>query len=254
VNGTCKAPKAIIFDFDGTLSTLRCGWEVVMRKLMGEILGEYITMEEIDRFIDESTGIQTIFQMKWIAEQLEKRGIAPLDPWDYKAEYNRRLMLNIEDKKQALLSGACEKETYLMAGSEELLKMIKSHGINIYVASGTDQPDVQAEAAALGLDKYFTEIAGAPLREEKCSKEAVLRRLIAQQDIPAENILIVGDGKVEIALGREAGARTLGVASNEKNRCGIDETKKKRLENAGADRIIGDYRDIADLEAWIFCE
>ena len=159
MNGTCKAPKAIIFDFDGTLSTLRCGWEVVMRKLMGEILGEYITMEEIDRFIDESTGIQTIFQMKWIAEQLEKRGIAPLDPWDYKAEYNRRLMLNIEDKKQALLSGACEKETYLMAGSEELLKMIKSHGINIYVASGTDQPDVQAEAAALGLDKYFTEIA-----------------------------------------------------------------------------------------------
>jgi len=254
VNGRNKAPQAIIFDFDGTLSTLRCGWEAVMRELMGEILGKYITMEEIDKFIDESTGIQTIFQMKWIKEQLEKHGETALDPWDYKAEYNRRLMLNIEDKKKALLSGECAKEMYLMEGSEALLKMIKSHGVNIYVASGTDQPDVQAEAAALGMDKYFSEIAGAPLREEKCSKEAVLRRLIAERDIPAENILIVGDGKVEIALGREAGARTLGIASNERARCGIDETKRKRLEIAGADRIIGDYRDVADLEKWIFGE
>ena len=30
--------KAAIFDFDGTFSTLRCGWEKVMRKLMLELI------------------------------------------------------------------------------------------------------------------------------------------------------------------------------------------------------------------------
>ena len=249
-----KAPKAVILDFDGTLSTLRCGWESVMRTLMGEILGKWLTMEEIDRFIDESTGIQTIFQMKWIAEQVSLHGGEALDPWDYKAEYNRRLMENIEKKKQELTAGRAQPEEYRMAGSEEFLKMLIRRGAKLYVASGTDQPDVQAEAKALGLAGYFEEIAGAPLHEEKCSKEAVLRRLMAGFGVPAEEILVIGDGKVEIALGREAGTRTLGVASNERARRGIDEVKVNRLTKAGADRIVGDYTDIEDLEQWIFGE
>lgn len=249
-----RPPRAVIFDFDGTLSTLRCGWESVMRTLMGEVLGKWLTMEEIDRFIDESTGIQTIFQMKWIAEQVTSHGETALDPWEYKAEYNRRLMENIEKKKQALLAGQSKPEEYLMGGSEAFVRMLAAHGMKMYVASGTDQPDVQAEAAALGMDRYFEEIAGAPLHEEKCSKEAVLRRLIAGGGVPAEEILVIGDGKVEIMLGREAGTRTLGIASNERARCGTDETKWKRLEKAGADRIVGDYLDLAGLEKWIFGE
>jgi len=247
-----RAPEAIIFDFDGTLSTLRCGWESVMRELMAEILGEWVTMEEIDRFIDESTGIQTIFQMKWIAEQVAAHGKTALDAWEYKEEYNRRLMQSVQKKKEALIAGEYAREDYLMAGSEALLKMLCERGVKLYVASGTDQPDVQAEAAALGMDKYFTQIAGAPLREEKCSKEAVLRKLIAESGIPAEAILVVGDGKVEIALGHQAGTRTLGVASNERARCGMDAKKQERLEKAGADWIIGDYCNLKEIESWIF--
>ena len=30
--------RAVIFDFDGTFSTLRCGWEKVMKKLMLELI------------------------------------------------------------------------------------------------------------------------------------------------------------------------------------------------------------------------
>ena len=30
--------RAVLFDFDGTVSTLRCGWEAVMKPLMLEMI------------------------------------------------------------------------------------------------------------------------------------------------------------------------------------------------------------------------
>ena len=93
---------AAVFDFDGTLSSLRAGWEKVMEPLMVELIPgdkEEVTAL-VRKYIDESTGIQTIFQMKWLAEQVTKLGGAALDPWDYKDEYNRRLMERVEQKKQ----------------------------------------------------------------------------------------------------------------------------------------------------------
>jgi hypothetical protein len=95
LNECKKAPiKTAVFDFDGTISTLRCGWESVMEPLMTEILyGDHPTEHEIQHvrdYISASTGIQTILQMKWICEELTAMGREPLSPWDYKAEYNRR--------------------------------------------------------------------------------------------------------------------------------------------------------------------
>lgn len=57
---------------------------------------------------------------------------------------------------------------------------------------------------------------------ESCSKEAALRELIGESGYKPENILVVGDGPVEIKLGREFGSLTLGVASDEKNRRGFN--------------------------------
>ena len=70
----CKKTKikTAVFDFDGTISTLRSGWESVMEPLMTEVLfGDNPTEAEITmvkEYISASTGIQTILQMKWICE------------------------------------------------------------------------------------------------------------------------------------------------------------------------------------------
>ena len=70
-----KKINCAVFDFDGTISTLRCGWESVMEPLMLEyIFGEDYTEEnvkEVRDYIAASTGIQTILQMKWLAEQVK---------------------------------------------------------------------------------------------------------------------------------------------------------------------------------------
>ena len=52
-----KQIKAIVCDFDGTFSTLRCGWETVMKRMMMKYLPDEAW---IDAFIGETTGVQTI--------------------------------------------------------------------------------------------------------------------------------------------------------------------------------------------------
>ena len=233
--------KAVLFDFDGTISTLRHGWEKIMEPLMVELLGEE-SRPQIQTYIDESTGIQTIFQMKWLAQQVQQRHGTAQDPWEYKAEYNRRLMEMVQKRREALADGSASRQDFMIAGSDDLLEMLHNMGAKLYVASGTDDPDVKAEVEALGLTKYFDKIAGAPLGKESCSKEKVIRDLLSA-GIPGKEMAVVGDGKVEIMVGRESGARTLGLASNEEARQGIDPVKRQRLIKAGADIILGDFLD-----------
>ena len=229
----------VLFDFDGTISTLRNGWEMVMEPLMVELLGED-SIELVRTYISESTGVQTIHQMKWLANEVKKRHGSAESPWVYKAEYNRRLMENVSKRRASLSDGSAKREDYLIAGSDALLRELKGRGVDLLVASGTDDPDVKAEVSLLGLDKHFFHVAGAPVGVESCSKDAVIRGLLSS-GVSGQRLAVVGDGKVEIAIGRENGARTLGLASDENARKGINAVKQERLAKAGADIITGDF-------------
>ena len=257
-----KKISAAVLDFDGTLSTLRCGWETVMGPMMVEFISggkaDAETLDKIEkevaRFIDESTGIQTIAQMRWLYDTVNAYGLnknAPSDIWEYKAEYNRRLMENVMQRRADVESGRVAREKYMIGGSEEFLKMLKSHGVEIYAASGTDTVDVRAEAKILGLDGYFKSIEGAEPHSENCSKEAVIASLL-ERNKGKSGMLVCGDGKVEIRLGAGAGALALGIASNEETGEGINESKFERLRAAGAHAMIGDFLDIKEIERWIF--
>ena len=239
----------VVMDFDGTLSTLRCGWENVMAPLMEDYLGrDEETRQKIRRYIDESTGIQTIEQMKWLCrEALLANPDAPSDPWFYKKEYNDRLMQNVAKKRE---DAKVHPEDYRIAGSEAFLKALKDRGLCLLAASGTDEEDVRKEAAALGLAGYFDEIAGALPHSENCSKEATLRRLLFESG-SGDGILVIGDGPVEIHLGRVSGALTLGVASNETERRGYNDAKVRRLEKAGAHAITDCFENLNEILAWM---
>ncbi|MDO4573460.1 MAG: MazG-like family protein, partial [Clostridia bacterium] len=88
---------------------------------------------------------------------------------------------------------------------------------------------------------------GAPAGREDCSKEAALRALIEESGLKGEEIAVFGDGKVELALARAAGARAFGMATDEAARRGINARKRAKLIRAGADVIAGDFRDINGL-------
>ena len=209
----------------------------------------------VRKYIDDSTGIQTIFQMKWLAERVAARNpAADRDPWTYKAEYNRRLMVSVMERRRRLGGGGAAPEDFLIAGSRPMLEMLAERGVTLYVASGTDDADVKQEVAALGLSEFFAGIQGAPEGRADCSKEAVIRELIGKKGVKGSRLAVVGDGKVEITVGRENSARTLGVASDESARRGVNPVKRERLAGAGADAITGDFLDKTALAEFFFGE
>ena len=192
--------------------------------------------------------------MKWLAETVKRHGRNPRaseDPWWYKAEYNRRLMEPVKARIEQIRNGEKKACDYLIKGSKEFIDTLFHKGIEMYVASGTDDPDVKNEVEILGLRKYFKEVSGAPVGRADCSKEAVLRKLLEKNKLKGKELLVVGDGKVEIALGKEAGAVTLGIASDEEKRYGVNPVKRKRLIKARVHAIVGDFEQADELLSWM---
>lgn len=250
--------RAAVFDFDGTISTLRCGWEKVMNPMMMEMIGGGKREDQelhrlVDKYIDSSTGIQTVYQMRWLAQQVREFGLNPEvhDEWWYKDEYNRRLMKSVDQRIRGIEAGGDNRSNYLVKGSEEFLTALREKGIELYLASGTDHSDVLHEVEVLGLKDCFDYIKGAPERKASCSKEAVIKMILEQKQLSGNSLLLVGDGKVEIALGNENNAFALGAATDEVLREGINPVKRERLIRAGADVIIGDFTAQDEIFEWM---
>ena len=253
--------KYALFDFDGTVSLLREGWPRIMGPVMVEMIcGETKPTPEIEQevrdYIDESTGIQTILQMEHLVEMVRAHGLVPedkmLDAYGYKEIYNDRLMVPVRDRIARLKSGQLTLEQVTVRGSLEFLKRLRERGITMYVFSGTDRDDVRNEAKVVTAAPYFDEIWGALRTVEEYSKDKVIKELIAAHQLHGAEVLIVGDGPVEIRNAKENGCVALGVASDEAAGHGWNEEKHRRLTRAGADILIPDFGEIDALLQYLF--
>lgn len=252
--------KAAVFDFDGTISIIREGWQQVMIPYFIEELEktpEAENNESISRcvrdFVDFLTGKQTIYQCIRLAEEIEKRGGKPEEPLEYKNEYHMRLMDRIEFRIKGLREGSIKPEDSVVPGSFNLLNMLEEHGLTLYLASGTDEDYVLEEAELLGVTRFFNGgIYGAKDQYKLFSKAMVIQNIIATHKLAGEELIGFGDGYVEIENVKSVGGFAVGVASDEVNKCGIDEWKRNRLTRAGADIIIPDYKQLSTIEEYIF--
>ena len=253
-----RKPRAAVFDFDGTLSLIRTGWQDVMIPMMVEHLRPLapgLTPERLRAMIAEdvakTTGMLTIVQMMGLAEQVSKFGGRPLDPKAYKAEYKRRLLAHIAARRTALAQRSVATDSLLLAGSRALLESLAARGLTLCLASGTDEPEVREEAGLLDITMYFgADIYGALDDYEASSKKHVLARLMARLGAAGNEVVIFGDGFVEIENAKEAGAYAVGVATDEAARSGrVDAWKRERLLGAGADLIIPDFACHKELTA-----
>jgi len=247
--------KYALFDFDGTVSLLREGWREIMIPYFVEVILETDpaadknkTEELVADFVDELTGKQTIFQCIRLGEEVQKRGGTPLASGLYKAEYLRRLMENIKNRHAALKNGTANPLDFLVPGSVEFLSLLKNSGVKIYLASGTDEDDVIAEAKLLGVSEFFNGgIHGARDDMKDCSKELVIRQILEENNIKGEDIISFGDGYVEVQLVNEIGGYTVAVATNEAERKGVNPWKRERLLKAKADAVIPDFAEAKRL-------
>lgn len=252
--------RHVLFDFDGTISVLRQGWEEVMHPLMVEMIcdGGPPTSQiekEVAEYIDISTGIVTVEQMQWLAEAVRRHGFArhPLGAAEYKAIYVRRLLVRVEERLDRLASGQVTADDMMIAGARDFVTGLAALGMKLYLASGTDHEYVAAEAEALGIaDCFGGEIYGAVDDDESHRKEKIIQRILDEHGLRGDELLVVGDGPVEM---REAVARqalALGVASDEVVRSGWNPAKVGRLTLAGAHFLVPDLGRARELLAFLF--
>lgn len=253
--------KAVIFDFDGTISLLRSGWMDVMVPMCLEQLKAITTGESEDQlrrvvedFVWRLTGKETIYQMMALADAIRERGGEPLAPAEYKRMYLDRLWERIRHRIEALSKGSARPEEYLVPGACEVLEWLVRRGIVLYLASGTDHADVAREANLLQVDRYFGDrIFGAQDDLKSFSKALLVKRILSQTgNIRADELLVFGDGFVEIEEVKKVGGTAVGVATEEPECLKINEWKRSRLIGAGADFIIPNYLSQDELHAAVF--
>ncbi len=253
--------KHVVFDFDGTISLIRDGWQNVMVPMMVEFLQTETetkeSQEELEgivvEFVDRLTGKQTIYQMMQLVDEIEKRGGQPKDPLTYKDEYNSRLLPIVDQRISDLYNGKINPDTLRVPKSYEFLKKLNDMGIKCYLASGTDVEFVKNEAELLEVAKYLTGGIYGALREyKKFSKAMVIQKILTDFNLSGNELLIIGDGYVEIENAKAVDAIAIGVASVEDNVYNMNADKRERLIRAGADIIIDDFREGDELISFLF--
>ena len=257
-----------VFDHDGTISVLREGWEPVMEAMMIKaILGDkYTSVSEGEfqriatqsqQFIDKSTGIQTIVQMQSLVEMIADFGYvssdAILTASEYKEIYNDALMEQINQRIRRIKLGELGVADFTLKGAVDVLQTLYDRGVKLYLASGTDAEDVKIEAEILGYAHLFEgRIYGAVGDIRKYSKKMVIDQIIRDNNLQGTELITFGDGPVEIRETKKRGGITVGIASDELRRFGLNTVKRSRLIRAGADIIIPDYAQLPILMHYLF--
>lgn len=252
-----------IFDHDGTISTLREGWERIMepmmlRAILGSRYGDadetlyHNVLVAVRSYIDKTTGIQTLVQMQGLVELVRQFGCVPaeqiLDMHGYKCLYNQELLAMVRARIAKLRRGELAPEDFQIKNAHKLLAQLHGAGVKLYLASGTDAADVANEAAALGYAELFQgRIFGAVGDVRVEAKRQVLERIIAENAIAGPEVAVFGDGPAEIRLGRQRRCLGVGVASDEARRFGCNPVKRSRLIRAGADIVVGDFSQLDSL-------
>ena len=254
-----------IFDHDGTLSTLREGWEQIMEPMMVQaVLGPGYSRaepailaavaEEVRTLIDRTTGVQTLVQMRELAELVRQTGFVAerdiLDEHGYKQIYNEQLLQLVQQRVAKLQSGELSAADFQIKNAALLLQQLRDCGIKLYLASGTDEADVIFEAELMGYAHLFEgRIFGAVGRIDVEAKKIVLEKVIRENQLAGSQFATFGDGPVEIRETKKRGGVSIGVASDEVRRFGLNLHKRTRLIRAGANLIVPDYSQLGSLMA-----
>jgi phosphoglycolate phosphatase-like HAD superfamily hydrolase len=249
--------RAVLFDFDGTLSLVRGGWMQIMIPMMVEELRRTGTAESdadlttlVGDYVARLNGRQTIFQMIQLADEVRQRGGVPREPGHYKDRFLDLLMQRVEVRLKEVRSG---KADWTMPGARGLLDDLKRRGLGLYLASGTELAHVRREAEALGLTPYFGEHIYGPRDDaDDFSKKKVIDAILRDNQLEGPELLAFGDGVVEMQEVKRVGGVAVAVASDEERRCGVDAWKREQLLRAGADIVIPEYRCRAQLLDYLF--
>ncbi len=205
-----------------------------------------MTLPETDAFCVESAGLSALTQMEWAIRRAVQEGKISIscnqdtnaqiierinngeeyyDDLPETAEMNE--MLKSQTPRlfklyEAVLNGYCRDKNLVLArgnpekfqvkGSFDFLKILHENGVKNYFVTGAVvekgmgmHEEVEALGYTIGKGELIEDIIGSTWTEKK-PKDAVMKDLIKELNILAENVLVIGDGRAEIQAGVELGA------------------------------------------------
>jgi phosphoglycolate phosphatase len=253
-------PRLAVFDFDGTLSLVRSGWQQAMSDLMVEALLQAPRHEAplklrraTNDYIARSTGQPTLEQMAWLATAVERRGGAAEHPLEYKRRFEARLRERIDGRLGELRRGEQAPDALLVPGARALIEALRLRELPLALISGTDRDTVVHEAGALQIADYFADrIYGPGPHDPEFSKPTAITRLLAERDLTGAALVAFGDGPAETAATRAVGGLAVGVALDEAHGLRLDPQKRAALIAAGADMIVPHFEAYERLVEIIF--
>jgi len=216
--------KAVLFDFDGTLSGLRAGWPQVMV----QVLWDYWqaaglsarepepTQRQLLQLVLSTNGMPPLQQMQVFVQMVRDHGGAELDPSECVVTYQQRLGQLIQRRHDSIRQGETTPQQWLVPGAWEVLMALHQWGLKLFLTSGTEYEQVYREAELLGLLPFFPHAIFAPHGHDHLfSKGQILDHLLQQYHWPGETWLGFGDGVVEIREVKRVGGTAIGLATPE---------------------------------------
>lgn len=211
--------ELLVFDFDGTLADTTATILATYRATIKELGAESRSDEECTATI----GLPL------------KEGFRKLYP-EYSEE---RLDLCMSTYRRIFNENKHLMKPRLYEGVKETLEEMHSRGIVMSVASSRSHASLVEFCEACGIAKLFSLILGADdVSKAKPNPEPVLKTL-AELGKSAEHTVVVGDMPVDVAMGKGAYCKTVGVSYGNSSR---DE-----LIEAGADYVIDRFNELLNI-------
>ena len=103
-------------------------------------------------------------------------------------------------------------ENHVFEGVAETLAELKRRGYRSFVA--TAKPTVYAKQILEHFDlaQYFTDIHGSELNGDRTNKAELIQYILAQQQLQADQCMMVGDREYDIFGARQNGIETIAVS------------------------------------------
>jgi len=200
--------RALIFDFDGTVSDSSEGIYLSASAALAEMGFPALDMPTLKKFLGPP--LQQSF-MDECGMSLEESGRAIAI---YRREYD---------------AGNCFK-LRLYDGMEQLLENLRAAGIKTAIASS--KPTIYLEKILCGIGKrhLFDAVRGVTLDRLESGKADLIAGAANAMQVPIENCLMVGDRRFDIEGANALGMRSVGVLYGYGSR--------EELERAGAAWVV----------------
>ena len=167
--------------------------------------------------------------------------------------YLSRLDDKIRDRVEGLRAGSLAPDELLVPGARRLVEALRNRGLQLYLASGTDQPYLRGSGDC--CKSTPTSTAGSLERSTITSRSRSkfsIGKIISESDFAGEEFLAFGDGYVEIQNIKQVGGVAVGVATDEPRCVRVDEVKRRRLLGVGADWLIPNFSAHDELMHTLF--